>query len=208
MIYIQRKKKVFGFINTAIIALLFAACGGNADNKTDGKDNAGKDENSAQTKTPISDIAFIKVDSVIQNYDMYHDLKAEFEKEAKKLEAEFDIKVKAFENDYKKHMEKREKMLLTRSQEQEEEAQLMMRQQELRDKIAPKLQADLTEKQNVFTNTVIDAVMKYINKYNEEKKYALILNGSAVLTGHPSMDITSEVLKGLNQEYIASKATK
>ena len=208
MIYIQMKKKVFGFINTLIIALLFAACGDTASNKTDGKDNAGNDENSAQTKTQISDIAFIKVDSVIQNYDMYHDFKAEFEREAKKLQAEFDTKVKAFENDYKKFIEKRDKMLLTRSQEEEQGAQIMMREQELREKISPKLQAELAEKQNVLTNTVIDAVMKYVEKYNAEKKYALILNGSAVLTGSPSMDITSEILKGLNQEYIASKAAK
>jgi Skp family chaperone for outer membrane proteins len=47
-----------------------------------------------------------------------------------------------------------------------------------------------------------------VEKYNVEKKYTLILNAAAIIVGAPSMDITTEIITGLNQEYIANKDKK
>ena len=55
----------------------------------------------------------------------------------------------------------------------------------------------------------MDAVQTYLNEYNKTHNYALILTTSAttntVIVGNPSLDITNDVLKGLNAEYIKSK---
>lgn len=207
MKYFLMKKIGAGFTLTAFV--LIAACNSGTDNKTN---NTPASDNSTATspqeKTGITDIAYIRVDSVIQNYDMYHDFRTELEKKAKKLEAEFNSKVKAWEKDMTTFNEKVEKMLLTHSQQEEQGRQLQMRQKELMEVIAPKLRAELTDEEAVMNRSINDAIQQYVDRYNADKNYSLILNGAVVLSGNRSMDITAEILTGLNQEYIASKATK
>ncbi|MDR2467305.1 MAG: OmpH family outer membrane protein [Prevotellaceae bacterium] len=206
------KKIGAGFILAAFV--MVAACNSGANttaNNTPASDNNNNNNTSAaspQEKTRITDIAYIRVDSVIQNYDMYHDLRAELEKKAKKLDAEFDAKVKAWQKDMTAFNEKAEKMLLTHSQQEEQGRQLQMRQKELMEVTAPKLREELMEEEAVMNRSINDAIQKYVDRYNADKNYSLILNGAVVLSGNRSMDITAEILKGLNQEYIATKAAK
>jgi Skp family chaperone for outer membrane proteins len=81
-----------------------------------------------------------------------------------------------------------------------------------------KLQNITNEELLVMNNTVNDAINTFITKYNKEKKYAMILIsqgdipndgatnlGTPVLTADPSLNITADVLAGLNAEYNASK---
>jgi len=69
-----------------------------------------------------------------------------------------------------------------------------------------------------MNNQINDAIATFIKKYNEEKQYAMIIltQGDAegdgvvslsapVITADPTLDITNDVLAGLNEEYIASK---
>jgi len=192
-----------------LVTLLFTAVACNSGN---GNANTNQTNSSDGTKTTqttqITNIAFVRVDSVIQNYDMYHELKAEFEQKAKKLEADFATKVRTLEQDMAKFNEEYEKMLITRSQAEERAQKLQLRQQELRDETGPMMRAELAEEENVMLRRINDALLKYIEKYNEDKQYSLILNSATILTGNPAMDITSDILKGLNEEYIAGKAKK
>ena len=49
----------------------------------------------------------------------------------------------------------------------------------------------------------------YLTEYNKTHNYALILTTSAasstVIVGNPSLDITNDVLIGLNEEYAKNK---
>jgi outer membrane protein len=207
MKYFLMKKIGAGFILTAFV--LIAACNSGANNtanNTPASDNT--TASSPQEKTRITDIAYIRVDSLIQHYDMYHDFRTELEKKAKKLQSEFDSKVKAWQKDMTTFNEKVEKMLLTHSQQEEQGQQLQMRQKELMEVTAPKLREELMEEETVMNRSINDAIQKYVDRYNADRNYALILNGAVVLSGNKSMDITAEILKGLNQEYIANKATR
>jgi Skp family chaperone for outer membrane proteins len=69
-----------------------------------------------------------------------------------------------------------------------------------------------------MNNLVNDAINTFIQKYNAEKGYAMILIsqgdipedgattlGTPVLTADPSLDITSDVIARLNDEYNATK---
>ncbi len=80
------------------------------------------------------------------------------------------------------------------------------------------LQNTANEELFVMNNLINDAIATFIKKYNAEKGYAMILIsqgdipndgattlGTPVLTADPSLDITSDVLAGLNAEYNASK---
>ena len=60
-------------------------------------------------------------------------------------------------------------------------------------------------------NQLGDAIKTFLEKYNAEKQYAMILTNSAgapVVTADKALDITDDVLAGLNEEYIKTKNEK
>jgi outer membrane protein len=194
-----------------VLTLLFIACG-NADtgqNKNkDGDASQSSTEEKQTVETKITDIAYIRLDSVIQKYDYYHDLRREFEQKAKKKEDDFRSKANALQADAKTFQEQYQKMLLTNSEAEERRQRLEQRDNELRNVEYPKMMSELNEEEAVMSRKVLDAIQVYVEKYNVEKKYALILNAATIIVGASSMDITADILTGLNQEYIANKAKK
>ncbi|MDR2382316.1 MAG: OmpH family outer membrane protein [Prevotellaceae bacterium] len=193
------------------MTLLFVACGkadtGQEKDKVKETTHSENGENQA-VETKITDIAYIKLDSVIQKYDYYHDLRREFEQKAKKKEDEFRSKANALQTDAKTFQERYQKMLMTTSEAEEQRQRLEQRDNDLRNVEYPKMMSELGEEEAVMSRKVLDAIQVYVEKYNDEKKYALILNAATIIVGTPSMDITTDIITGLNQEYIANKAKK
>jgi outer membrane protein len=190
-----------------VIMLLFISCG----NSNPGEQN--KDVNATPTEkqtveTKITDIAYIRLDSVVQKYDYYNDLRRDFEQKAKKKNDELTSKMNALQADYKAFQEKYDKMLLTKSEVEEQSQRLQQRDNDLRNVEYPRIMNELGEEEAVLNRKVLNEIQMYVEKYNVEKKYALILNAATVIVGAPSMDITAEILSGLNKEYIANKAKK
>jgi outer membrane protein len=192
-----------------VMTFLFVACGSSdtGQDKTDGAPQTPNGETQT-VETKITDIAYIKLDSVIRKYDYYHDLNREFEQKAKKKQDEFKSKMNALQADAKTFEENYKKMLLTNSEAEEQSQRLKQREYELGQVEYPKMMSELGEEEAVMSRKVIDAIQVYVEKYNVEKKYALILNAATIIVGAPSMDITTEILNGLNQEYKANKAKK
>ena len=154
------------------------------------------------------DIVYIQIDSLINNYDMFNDLRSELESKATKIQNDLNKKSRAFENDAKDFEEKLNKGLLTRSQAESMQASLLQRQQELQNYTQQK-QMEMAEEETVMVNKVMDSIKTYVKKYNETHQYALILTTSAttqvVMEGNVSLDITQDVLAGLNEEYIKTR---
>ena len=84
-----------------------------------------------------------------------------------------------------------------------------LQQQELEfNNYAAQKQQEIQEEQLVMMNQLGDAIQTFLNKYNEEKQYAMIITnsgGAPVITADPALDITDEVLAGLNEDYIKTK---
>ena len=63
-------------------------------------------------------------------------------------------------------------------------------------------------------NQIANAISEYVKQFNEEKQYAMILAtggeilSTPVVTGDPKLDITDELIAGLNAEYVKTKETK
>jgi outer membrane protein len=190
-----------------VMTLLFVACGkaDNGQNKDKVADAPqSSTEKNQESTTKITDIAYIRFDSVIQKYDYYLDLRREFEKKAKKKEDEFKSKANTLDADVKTFLEKHKKMLMTTSEAELERQRLEQRDSELRNEYT-NVMAEINEEETVMNRKALDAIQMYVEKYNIEKKYALILNAATIVVGAPSMDISSEILDGLNQEYKAKK---
>jgi len=60
-------------------------------------------------------------------------------------------------------------------------------------------------------NQLGDAIKTFLDKYNAEMQYAMILTntgGAPVITADAALNITDAVLAGLNEEYIKTKNQK
>ena len=155
-------------------------------------------------------IVYVDLDVILARYDMANDLGSVVETKVQNIQAEINRRGKKLESAAKDFQEKMEKGLMTRSVA-EDKAQKLQKQEADFNTYAAQKQQEIQEEQLVMMNQIGDAIKTYIEKYNQEKKYAMILTcqaGNPVLTADPSLNITEDVLAGLNAEYIELKNKK
>lgn len=154
------------------------------------------------------DIVYINLDTLVNQYDMYNDLRSELQGKLTAIENDINKQGRALENDIKSFQEKMQKGLLTRSQAESMNNDLAQRDQDLRN-LTQQKQMEMAEEENVMYNKVMDAITSYIETYNKDKQYALILTTTAatttVINGDSGLNITDEIISGLNAEYIKNR---
>ena len=171
--------------------------------------SAGEGESSEITAN-AGDIVYVNLDQIIMGYDFASDLRATVEVKVQKIQEEVQRRGKKFEKDYNTWMEKVNKGLITRSVAESQQAKLQKQQEELAQYAAQQEQV-IQEEEIVMMNQIGDAIKTFLDNYNAEKGYAMILTnngGAPVITADPGLDITEDVLTKLNEEYIATKNSK
>ena len=159
-------------------------------------------------------IVYFNLDQLTSGYDMANDLKSVFETKTSGIQAEIDRRGKKLEKDMTDFQNKVDKGLLTSSVAQAQYQKIQQQQQEYQDYVLRK-QQEMGEEQQVMMNQIANAISEFVQEYNLEHKYALILATTGdilsvpVVTGDPGLDITEDLLAGLNEAYIKTKeATK
>ena len=190
--------KQLKLILTVAVAAIICSCAANGNTNGAQQANATGETSAAQ-----GSIVYIQLDSLVNQYDMYNDLKSELESKVQAVQEDLTKKGRSFESAVKDFEAKIAKGLLTRSQAEEQQKRLLEREQNLQG-LSQQKQMELAEEEAVMMRRVMDAIQTYITKYNQDKGYALILS-VPVLAGDPSLNITQDILKGMNEEYIKSK---
>ena len=65
--------------------------------------------------------------------------------------------------------------------------------------------------EQVMNRNVLNSIMEYLKVYNQDKKYSFVVShsfGGPVLFADKGLDITKDVIGGLNASYAKEKATK
>jgi outer membrane protein len=163
----------------------------------------------AETGTPVQDrgIAYVELDTVIAYFDMANDKGAELDEKTKSSEAELTAKSQAFDRDVRDYQNKAQKGLITRATAAEMEQTLSQQQQNLlalRDQMA----MNLNEESVVAQRQVLEYINQFLVEYNEEHGYQYILAKQfpgPILYSDTTMDITADVIAGLNAKYSAEK---
>ena len=156
------------------------------------------------------DIVYIDLDRILMEYDMANDLRSVVETKAQNIQAEVTRRGQKLEKEVAAYQEKIQKGLMTRSVAEVQGQKLQQQEIDFNNYAAQK-QQEINEEQVVMMNQLGDAIQTFLNKYNEEKKYAMILTnsgGAPVITADAALDITDDVLAGLNDEYIKTKNSK
>ena len=167
-------------------------------------------EEAATEAAQKGDIVYVDLDRILMEYDMANDLRSVVETKVQNIQAEVNRRGQKLEKEVAAYQEKIQKGLMTRSVAEVQGQKLQEQEIEFNNYAAQK-QQEFNEEQVVMMNQLGDAIQTFINKYNEEKQYAMILTnsgGAPVITADANLDITEAVLAGLNEEYIKTKNQK
>ena len=157
-------------------------------------------------------IVYFNMDKIMEGYDMANDLNSVFETKTSGIQSEIDRRGKKLEKDAADFQSKVDKGLLTTSVAQAQYQKLQQQQQSYQQYVVSK-QQEMTEEQQVMMNQIANAISEFVAEYNVEHQYALILAtagnilSTPVVTGDPKLDITEDLLAGLNAAYIKTKET-
>ena len=163
-----------------------------------------------ETVSQAGDIVYVQLDRILQEYDMANDKRSVVETKVQNIQAEVTRRGKKLEKDINDFQEKMQKGLMTRSVAEVQQNKLQKAQDDF-NIYAQQKQNEIQEEQIVMMNQLADAIKTWLDKYNETMGYAMILTnqgGAPVITGDATLDITDEVIAGLNEEYVATKAKK
>jgi outer membrane protein len=155
-------------------------------------------------------VAFVNNDSILSNYELVKKMRADLEAKGRRLEGEVAAKQKAFEKDAAYFQEQVAKKAISEQSAQEIYGQLQQNQQkiyELRDRYA----AELQQSEMDMNVSLLDSVMNFLNRYNEKYKFDYILGftkGGNILYANDTLDVTGDVLKELNLEYLQKHGGK
>ncbi len=169
-------------------------------------------ETAANTEGPVAgSIVYFNLDRVIDEYDMANDLRSVVETKVSGIQQELTRRSNKLEKDVKDFQDKIDKGLLTRSVAEVQGQKLQDQQNNFQNYYNQK-QQEMMEEQQVMLNQIADAIHSFLEEYNAEKNYALILSTQGgilpapVAVGSAELDITDEILEGLNAAYVKTKA--
>ncbi len=186
-----------------LIAVLFVAVAGiyilhftGHKSNGSGKDGANGGGASSELK-----IAYIKVDSLIINYDFAQEIHDGFTRQQEAFTKEYGDKRNRFESQAQAFQDKVQRGgFLTQERAMQERDRLMGEEQQIA-KLDQELSTRLAQMQADNNKQLLDSIMNYLKVYNKDKKYSYILNAAEVLVGDEANNITKEVLSGLNSRY-------
>jgi outer membrane protein len=141
---------------------------------------------------------------------MANDLRSVAETKVNSINQEVNRRASKLDKDVKAFQDKLNKGLLTQSVAEQQNRKLQEQNQNFQNYAAQK-QQEIAEEQQVMMNKIADAINTFVLKYNEKMGYAMILTTQGdllhapVVTADPKLDITDDILEGLNAEYVANK---
>lgn len=171
---------------------------------------SGTTANSNSESVAIPKIAFVEVDSILSSYQFCVDHSKILEKKGANIQATLSSKGKALQNAAANFQQKVQQGAFT-SQEQAVEAQASLQKQDedLR-VLQEKLTREFEEERQKYNEEMRDSIENFLKDYNKTHKYSIILSKieSNILYADKAMNITQDVLKGLNKRYKASTEKK
>jgi len=152
-------------------------------------------------------IAFVDIDTVVFKFNMYADMREELLEKQRNAEAELNSKGTQYERGVKDFQDKVNKGLVTRATAAEMEQSLLQQQQELVN-LRDQLQSNLLEEDQVMNRQILEYITTYLEENKSQYNYQYVLGksfGSQILYSDSAMDITQQVVDGLNAKYQTEK---
>lgn len=150
-----------------------------------------------------SQIAYVDVDSLMTRLEMCKEAKTRLEAKSQKYAKEVQAKEQAFQQAYAEFAKKMQSSGYPSQAEYETAQQRLQTMQTQGAQLQEKYAMELQKEQDAFNESLHESLQQYIKLLNNEGRYSMILakSGDNILYADPSMDITDEVVKGMNKRW-------
>jgi outer membrane protein len=147
-------------------------------------------------------VVFINSDTLLNNYDYYKAVKIKLQNLSQSAQQEIATKGQAFQKEVAAYQKSASS--LTPMQKTTTEKRLAKKQQDLQI-LGESTQKQLQDEGADENAKLYDRIANYLKTYTKQKGYKIVLTFSkanpSMLYGDDSLDVTKEVLAGLNDEY-------
>ena len=157
-------------------------------------------ERSAASTVDLS-IAYVNSDSLLKNYDFFKDLEKQLISKSEKLNAEYVNRAEGLQREFQNFQSTAANMTIAQGRAVEED--LKKKQQNLmmyQEQLGQQMRAEEAK----MNTELYDKVSDYLQDYGTDKNLQLVLTytkGSGVLYANDSLDITDQIIFGLNEDY-------
>ena len=165
------------------------------------QDQSNQNMSPALSSTNAATTVYVNGDSLLNNYDYFIDAKKDFEAKTKQVENIIMAKRAVLEKEIGAYQQSAAGMSTEQRASVEES---LMKKQESFKQYSENASANLQEEQAKFNEALFDKVAAYLKEFSKDKKYKIVMNyakGTGILFANDSLDITQDVLKGLNKAY-------
>lgn len=148
-------------------------------------------------------IAYVDTDTLLAKYQYALDMQKELENYRDQQERYYQQQVAQFQTDYQNYLKTGSTMTLTQQQAKEEELKKRMEKMQT---LEQELMGKVAERQLAENTKLLNAIFAYIREYNlANQQFDIIMrktfDASPTLYLNPGLDITQEIIDGLNEEY-------
>lgn len=152
-------------------------------------------------------IAYVDIDTLLTNYNLWKDLNEDMIRKEENVRVTLNEKAQDLQNDIEEFERKlNNNGFATRERAESEQSRILKKRQDL-EELQERLSNELAIESNKNNVLFRDSINSFINQYNKQKGYNVILSrlGDNILYIDAEMNITQEVIDGLNARYKAGK---
>jgi outer membrane protein len=206
-LYLRPNRRNMKNLSLALNGVLIVAVGILYYLHFNGKSTAHSDNTVASGPMSVSSkgIVFVNSDSLLESYDFYKDQKTKFEAEQNRIQNELKNESDKLQKDAAIYQQ--QAIGMTDMERQQKEQQLGMRQQNLMEKKDAML-GRLDEMQSSSSEELYTKLNNYLREFNADKNLQFVLGyqkGGGILFANDSLNVTRQVIEGLNKAYAAEK---
>lgn len=157
--------------------------------------------------TPQLKIAYVDIDTLLTNYDLWIELNEEMIRKEENVRATLNEKAKKLQADYEEFERKLNNNAFATRERAEAEQNRILKQREDLEILQERLTNELAIENNKNSLLFRDSINAYVRDYNKTHGYNIILSrlGDNILYIDNAMNITQEITDGLNARHKAYK---
>ncbi len=166
----------------------------------------GEKKENASAATPAVDvkagaIAYVDADSLQEKYQFCIDKRAELEALQSSQQTAVQQKEQALQQLQANVQKRMQNGQISTPEQYQAEEKKFMQQQQAYQRYLLQAQQELEDKKQEIDSLLQKNVDDFLVEYNKSKKYAIIVYKAATLYADPKLDITNEIVAGLNKRY-------
>lgn len=161
---------------------------------------------SSQGMTTDIKIAYVEIDTLLPKYQLYVDLAENLLRKEENSRLLLSEKANEFQSEVDTYNKKLQNNVFSSQERAQQEANRIAKKQQDLEELNERLSNELTI-ENLNNSAIIsDSIQAFLKEYNKKKGYSIILSkvGDNILLIDPAMNITNEVVEGLNARYTSA----